>query len=103
MIIALIYATVVYDMRPNLKSVWKAMLALNIFLLISIIANILLDANYFWICGKPINQLGEHVPSLLDYLGPWPWYILAAEFVALAHFLLAYIPFIFIKRGERVQ
>ena len=103
MIIALIYATVVYDMRPNLKSVWKAMLALNIFLLISIIANILLDANYFWICGKPINQLGEHVPSLLDYLGPWPWYILVAEFVALAHFLIAYIPFIYIKRGQRVQ
>ena len=103
MIIALIYATVVYGMRPSLKSVWKAMLALNIFLLLSIIANILLDANYFWICGKPINELGEHVPSLLDYLGPWPWYILAAEFIAFAHFLLAYIPFIFIKKGERAQ
>ena len=103
MIIALIYATVVYGMRPSLKSVWKAMIALNIFLLISIIANILLDANYFWICGKPINELGEHVPSLLDYLGPWPWYILAAEFVALSHFLLAYLPFVFIKRGERAE
>jgi len=103
MIIALIYATVVYGMRPSLKSVFKAMFALNIFLLVSIIANILLDANYFWICGKPINEIGEHVPSLLDYLGPWPWYILVAEFVALAHFLLAYIPFIFIKRGERLQ
>ena len=31
MIIALIYATVVYDMRPNLKSVWKAMLALKYY------------------------------------------------------------------------
>jgi hypothetical integral membrane protein (TIGR02206 family) len=103
MIIALIYATVVYGMRPSLKSVFKAMFALNIFLLVSIIANILLDANYFWICGKPINEIGEHVPSLLDYLGPWPWYILVAEFVALLHFLLAYTPFIFIKRGERLQ
>ena len=103
MIIALIYATVVYGMRPSLKSIFKAMFALNLFLLIAIIANILLDANYFWIYGKPINEIGEHVPSLLDYLGPWPWYILVAEFVALAHFLLAYIPFIFIKRGERLQ
>ena len=103
MIIALIYATVVYGMRPSLKSIFKAMFALNLFLLIAIIANILLDANYFWICGKPINEIGEHVPSLLDYLGPWPWYILVAGFVALAHFLVAYIPFIFIKRGERLQ
>jgi uncharacterized membrane protein YwaF len=37
----------------------------------------------------------------LDYLGPWPWYILAAEFVALAHFLVAFVPFIFLNRGKR--
>ena len=101
MILALIYATVVYDMRPTIASVWKAMLAMNIFLIIAIIANLLLDANYFWICGKPVNELGEHVPSLLDYLGPWPWYILAAEFVALAHFLVFFVPFIFLNRGGR--
>ncbi len=101
MILALVYATVVYDMRPTIASVWKAMLAMNIFLIFAIIANLLLDANYFLICGKPVNELGEHVPSLLDYLGPWPWYILAAEFVALAHFLVAFVPFIFLNRGKR--
>ena len=101
MILALIYATVVYDMRPTIASVWKSMLAMNIFLIFAIIVTLLLDANYFWICGKPVNELGEHVPSLLDYLGPWPWYILAAEFVALAHFLVAFIPFIFLNRGRR--
>jgi len=103
MIIALVYATVVYGMRPSLKSVWKAMIALNIFLLLSVVVNLLLDANYFWICGKPTNEIGDHVPSLLDYLGPWPWYILVAEFVALAHFLVAYAPFLFIKRGVRKE
>ena len=101
MILALIYATVVYDMRPTIASVWKSMLTMNIFLIFAIIVNLLLDANYFWICGKPVNELGEHVPSLLDYLGPWPWYILAAEFVALAHFLVAFLPFIFLNRGKR--
>ena len=101
MILALIYATVVYDMRPTITSVWKAMLAMNIFLIIAIIANLLLGANYFWICGKPVNELGEHGPSLLDYLGPWPWYILVAEFVALAHFLVAFVPFVFLSRGKR--
>ena len=35
----------------------------GIFLLIAIIANVLLDANYFWICGKPTNEIGDHVPS----------------------------------------
>ena len=96
MIIALVYATVVYGMRPKIESIKLAFFALNIFLLISIVANLILDANYFWICGKPPMQ------SLLDYLGPWPWYILAAELVALVHFVVAYIPFYILDRKEKL-
>ncbi|MFQ6616304.1 MAG: TIGR02206 family membrane protein [Fidelibacterota bacterium] len=87
MIVALIYATVVYRMRPTLHSLGKAFLALIVFFLITIPVNILLGANYFWICGKP------PVPSLLDYMGPWPWYTLTAAAVALAHFYAVYLPF----------
>jgi len=36
--------------------------------------------------------------SLLDFMGPWPWYILIGEFVALAHFGLAYLIYLFMKR-----
>jgi len=68
---------------------------------IAAIVNLLLDANYFWICGKPVNHIGERIPTLLDYMGPWPWYILTGEVVALAHFLLAYSPFYIIKRKEQ--
>lgn len=49
--------------------------------------NLILDANYFWILGKPPT------PSLLDYFGPWPWYIVTAAFFALAHFYTVYVPF----------
>ncbi|MFQ6676181.1 MAG: TIGR02206 family membrane protein [Fidelibacterota bacterium] len=87
MIVAIIYATVVYRMRPTLKSLWKAFLALVIFFVITIPVNIVLGANYFWICGKP------PVPSLLDYMGPWPWYTLTAGLVAIVHFYAVYLPF----------
>lgn len=100
LILALIYATVVYGMRPTVGSLKRAFIALNIFFLVTIPVNLILDANYFWICGKPVNDLGQHVPSLLDYLGPWPWYILTAEFVALAHFVLAYLPIHFIYKKK---
>ena len=95
MIIALVYASVVYGMRPKFESIKYAFIGLNIFLLLAVMANLILDANYFWICGKPPMQ------SLLDYLGPWPWYILAAEFVALLHFVVAYIPFYILDRKEK--
>ena len=96
MIIALVYATVVYGMRPKVESIKSAFIAVNLFLLVSLSVNFVLDANYFWICGKP------PMPSLLDYLGPWPWYILAAEFVALLHFMVAYIPFYILDRKEKL-
>ena len=103
MIIALIYATMVYDFRPRMKSAWISFGALTMFFLITILVNIFLDANYFWICGKPVNQIGERIPTLLDYMGSWPWYIITGEFVALAHFLLAYSPFYFINKRKEQQ
>ncbi|MFQ6607783.1 MAG: TIGR02206 family membrane protein [Fidelibacterota bacterium] len=93
MIVALIYAVVVYGMKPTWKSLWKAFIALNLFFLITIPVNLLLQANYFWICGKP------ETPSLLDYMGPHPWYILTGEIVALLHFLVVFLPFKW--KGER--
>ena len=100
-ILALIYAVVVFKMRPTPYSIWKSFIALNIFLILAVIVNLILDANYFWICGKPITPTGEHVPSILDFMGPWPWYILSAEFVALFHFVLAYLPFYFLKKNDK--
>jgi hypothetical integral membrane protein (TIGR02206 family) len=92
MVIAIIYATVVYKMRPTLDSLKMAFIALNLFLFLSAVVNIILDANYFWICWKP------PMASLLDFMGPWPWYIVAGELVALIHFILAYLPFYIIDK-----
>ena len=88
-------------MRPTIHSLWKSFVALNIFLILAVIANLIMDANYFWICGKPTTPMGEHVPSILDFMGPWPWYILSAEFVAIFHFFLAYSPFYFLNKNEK--
>lgn len=92
MVLVLIYAIVVFNLRPTLKGLWDSFLALNAFLVFAAIVNLILDSNYFWICGKPPTA------SLLDYLGPWPWYILMAEFVALLHNLVAYAPFYFFNK-----
>jgi uncharacterized membrane protein YwaF len=73
------------------------MVGINVFLVIAAIVNYLLDANYFWICGKPPSA------SILDYLGPWPYYVFFAEFVALANFVAAYIPWWIIDAVDKKE
>ena len=72
--------------RPTISGIWVALFYMNVFLLIVFSVNLLLGSNYFWIMEKPPTS------SLLDYLGPWPWYIFFAEFIALFHFAIAYTP-----------
>ena len=36
--------------------------------------------------------------TLFDVLGPWPWYLLALELLALASFALWYVPWALLDR-----
>ena len=92
MIIGILYATFVYDIRPRKKSIYVSFVALLIFMLVTIPVNLLLDANYFWISGKP------PVDTVLDYFGPWPWYIVVSAILALLHFYFFYYIFLFISQ-----
>ena len=94
LILAILYATIVYNMRPSREGIKRAFYALNLFLLITIPINLFLGSNYFWICGKP------ETISLLDVMGPWPWYILTGELIALFHFCIAYAPFWYLRRKK---
>ncbi|GAE36928.1 YwaF family protein [Halalkalibacter akibai] len=83
----LLYMVWVEEFSVSMKSVFKSMIVLNILAMIAFIANLMTGANYMFLARKPAN------PSILDYLGPYPWYILSLELLALIMFILLYLPF----------
>jgi len=73
--------------RPRPWSVGRAMLGLNVFAVFVGVFDYFFQTDYMYLRAKPQNA------SLLSFLGPWPWYILATEGVTLAIFVLLYLPF----------
>lgn len=73
--------------RPRRGSVLRAMVALNCVAAFDGAFDAIFKTDYMYLSAKP-----EHA-SLLNILGPWPWYIASSEAVAVALFLLLYLPF----------
>ncbi len=87
LVICVLYATIIFNMRPTWHSLWRAFLWLQAYILLAFVANALIGANYGYLNQKP------QVASLADYFGDWPWYIFVSELLALPLFALTYLPF----------
>ena len=72
--------------RPRRGSILKAMLGVNAWACIAGAFDWFFNTNYMYLRHRPVNA------SLLSVMGPWPWYILAGEGVALVFFVLLYLP-----------
>lgn len=85
-IAAVLYLVWSGQARPRKGSVLRAIVGMNIFAAIVGTFDAIFKTNYFYLRSKPAN------PSILDYLGPWPVYLLCTEGVALILFVLLYLP-----------
>jgi len=86
-IVALVYMTVVERFRPTWGSLLRAVLITNAYWLFCAAVNNLIGSNYLYTQGK------LPTPSLLDVLGPHPWYLLSMEALGILFCLLLYLPF----------
>jgi hypothetical integral membrane protein (TIGR02206 family) len=77
---------------PRSGAVWRALLITNAYAALVGVVNLVFGTNFLFLCAKPEGR------TLLDWFGPWPVYILVAEFVALGLFTLLALPF---RRGAR--
>jgi len=87
---AALYIPSVLGWRPKLP-IWKGPLeayfwALG-YLALALTANRILGTNFGFASGPPPN------PSLIDHLGPWPWYLVSMQVIGFALFILLALPF----------
>jgi hypothetical integral membrane protein (TIGR02206 family) len=73
--------------RPRPGSVLRALFGVNVFAACVGTFDYFFKTDYMYMRAKPPNT------SLLDVLGPWPWYIVSAEIFACAIFVILYLPF----------
>jgi hypothetical integral membrane protein (TIGR02206 family) len=73
--------------RPRARSWWFALWSLNLYGIFVAVVDWLTGTNFMYLREKPLSS------SLFDMLGPWPWYIAGADFIALIVFWLMQLPF----------
>ncbi|MFD1136259.1 YwaF family protein [Paenibacillus urinalis] len=89
-IAAALYMTWIEQVRLTITSVPLSMLLLNLIAGIVWCFNQVFGANYMFLSHKPES------PSILDMLGPYPYYILVEEWVAFVLFTMMYILFFYL-------
>lgn len=82
-----VYFTVVEGFRPTWRSLWRVAGWMLAYTAAIFGLNLLLGSNYLFIARRP------DFPSLIDELGPWPWYVLGLIAVGVASLLVLYLPF----------
>ncbi|HWQ13155.1 MAG TPA: TIGR02206 family membrane protein [Roseiflexaceae bacterium] len=85
-IAAVVFMSAAYGLRPTWGALWRAVALTNAYMLVAALANAATGGNYLYLARKP------EFATLMDYLGPWPWYILGLELVGIASFLAVYLP-----------
>lgn len=80
-ILIALYFTWIKGYRPTFKGIIKAMAMLNGIAALVFVVNLVTGGNYMFLRIKPTTG------SLLDYLGPYPWYILSLEVVSFITFV----------------
>lgn len=79
----------------TLRSIWRVWVLTNGYAAAAGAVNWAFGTNYGYLAHKPAR------PSLLDYAGPWPFYLAAMDAIALVSFALSYLPFVFGRRLAR--
>lgn len=87
LVLGAFYLVIALRMRPARRAVLRVSIATAVYAAAVGVVDILTNGNYLFLRDLPPTR------TLLDYLGPWPWYIVTLAVAAIIVFNLLYLPF----------
>jgi hypothetical integral membrane protein (TIGR02206 family) len=93
--LACLFVAGVIRYKPTFRSLWVTVLIVDMYGACVYVFDRLIHANYLFLIKKP------ETTSLLNFLGPWPWYLLSVEGVMIITFLILYWPYWMIRKVKR--
>jgi len=86
-VVAVLYLLWSGELRPRRGSVVRSLMVLNVLAALVGAFDFIYKTNYMFLRRKPDGE------TLMNLLGPWPWYIAVCEGLGLLLFPLLYLPF----------
>ena len=87
LVLGAFYLVVALRMRPAKRAVMRVSLATAAYAVAVGVVDYFTNGNYLFLRDLPPTR------TLLDYMGPWPWYIVTLTVAAIIVFNLLYLPF----------
>ena len=94
LVLGAFYLVVALRMRPARRAVLRVSLTTAIYAAAVGVVDYFTGGNYLFLRNIPPTR------TALDYMGPWPWYLVTLTVLALAMFTILYLPF---AQKPRVQ
>ena len=94
LVLGAFYLVVALRMRPARRAVMRVSIATAVYAAAVGVVDYFTNGNYLFLRDLPPTK------TALDYMGPWPWYIISLTIAAIVVFNLLYLPF---ARATRMQ
>ena len=85
-----------WRLYPRAGAMWRVLAVTLAFAAVAAVANLLTGGNYMYLRAKPVHN------SLLNVIGPWPWYIAATVVLAVPMLLVLQLLADALRGRERV-